>query len=112
MSEAANTANCDLGAGADACAHEWRVGGDAGAEKWRGVGAGEGVRDLEGEILVGANVACVSAVGLRAVLVCGVVGVNPILLSDFNGQTKTSTSQKEVVHDATQAEATTDICGQ
>lgn len=77
MSESSNAADGNFGAGSNTSAHKWGIGSDASAKERRGVGAGKAVGDLEGEILVSADVARVTTVCLRTVLVCGVVCVNP-----------------------------------
>ena len=67
--------DADFLARADAVADERGVGCQAGAEHGRGELRGEGVGDREGEVLVGADVRRVAALGERAVGVERVVGV-------------------------------------
>lgn len=75
MAEAADADDSHGLAGADVGADERGVSGYAGAEEGRGEVRGDGVGDLEGEVLVGADVRGPAAVGGGAVFVVGVVGV-------------------------------------
>ena len=74
VAESAEADDADLFAGACAPVLERRVGGDSGAEQWRGGGEVEVGGNVEGEGLVEDDVVAVAAEGEFAVLVPGVVG--------------------------------------
>lgn len=75
VAEAADADDADRLAGADLGADEWGVSGDARAEKGGGEMGRDGFGDLEGEVLVGADVRGPAAGGVGAIWVLGVVGV-------------------------------------
>ena len=78
MAQTADATDGDGLARADVGADERGVGCDAGAEEGRGLVRGDLVGDLEGEVLVGADVGCPAAVGGAAVGVVCVVRVDHV----------------------------------
>ena len=79
VAQPAYPADGDLLAWADARAHKGRVGRDARAEEGCRVCGGEGVWNLEGVVLVCADVGGVPSVGLAAACFLWILGVVRIL---------------------------------